>query len=186
MDADALAVIATELKRIAQAIAPQTLGFGQGPKQVRHIYCNHKQGGVWYFLDEHMKPVNIEHAALTGYVRCLEFKAAIDQGEKAFNLNCTLEAEHFYVLESESTAQFSKGLLSVIAQLTPQELQQALTIVPQVTICDAEVLTCEVYQGNKLVYAPHDEMTNWKEVSKTAIHAVKLANEDELPPVLNA
>jgi hypothetical protein len=186
MDTDALTAIALELKRIAQAIAPQTLGFGRGPKQVKHIYCNHKQGGVWYFMDEHMNPISIEHEALTGYIRCLEFKAAIDQDAKVFNLNCTLEAEHFYVLESESTAHFSKALLSAIIQLTPSELRQALTIVPQMTILGVEVLCCEVYRGDRLISAPYDEMTNWKEVSKTAVNAVKLANEDKPPQSLHA
>ena len=90
------------------------------------------------------------------------------------------------MLESESTGYFSKGLLSAIAQLTPSELQQPLTVVPQVTILGEEVLSCEVYQGDRQVYAPYDEMTVWKEVSKTAINAVKLANGGDLPQSIQA
>jgi hypothetical protein len=186
MNPDALALIAIELNRIAQAITPrpQTLGFGLGPKQVRHVYCNRQDAWGWHFRDEHRNPIVIEHEALTGYVRHLEFKAAIDQGEKVFNLNCTIEAEHFYVLQSESTAQFSKGLLSAITQLTPSELQQPVTIVPQVILCDTEVLTCQIYQGDRLVFAPYDETTDWKRVSRAAVNAVKLTNDGRLSHAL--
>jgi hypothetical protein len=185
MNPDILNAIATQVKRIAQTEAPprQRLGFGPGPKLIRHVYCNLKHGGSWYFMDENRNPIVIEHEALTGFVRELEFTPAINQDQMVFNLNCTLEADALYVLVSESTAQFSKALLSAIAQLTPSELQQPLTIVPQVLTLGDEVLSCEVYQGNRLVSAPYDEMTNWKEVSKTAVNAVKLANEDEFPQI---
>jgi hypothetical protein len=188
MNPDTLNAIATQVQRIAQAVIPkpQTLGFGRGPKQVRYVYCNRQDAWGWHFKDEQHNPISIEHEALTGYVRCLEFKAAIDQGEKVFNLHCTLEADALYVLVSESTAHFSKALLSAIAQLPLSQLQQPLTIVPQVVTLGDEVLSCEVYQGNRLLCAPYDEMTNWKEVSKTAVNAVKLAQEDELPQRIQA
>jgi hypothetical protein len=182
MNPDTLNAIATQVKRIAQTEAPprQRLGFGPGPKQIRHVYCNLKHGGSWYFMDENRNPIVIEHEALTGFIRELEFKAAIDQGEKVFNLHCTIEADELYLLESESTAHFSKVLLSAIAQLTLSQLQQSLTIVPQVVILGDEVLSCEVYQGDRLVYAPYDETTDWKGVSRAAVNAVKLANEGGL------
>ena len=185
MNPDILKAIAVDVKRIAQAIAPhqQRLGFGARPKQIRHVYCKLTPDGVWHLMDIDHNPIVIKHEALTGYVRELEFKAAIDQGEKVFYLNCTLEADEFYVLESESTSHFSKAVLSAIAKLTSSELQQPLTIVPQVISLIEEVLTCQVYQGDRLIYAPYDEMTNWKEVSKTAVNTVKLANEDELSQI---
>ena len=182
MNPDILNEIAAEVKRIAQAIAPhrQKLGFGLRPKQIRQVYCTLKHGGVWHFMDEANNPIVIEHEALTGYVRELEFKAAIDQGEKVFYLNCTLEADELYVVESESTAHFSKALLSAIAKLTSSELHQPLTIVPQVISLVEEVLTCQVYQGDRLVYAPYDQTTDWKGVSREAVNAVKLANAEGL------
>jgi hypothetical protein len=186
MNPDTLNAISAQVKRIAQTEAPprQRLGFGPGPKLIRHVYCNLKHGGSWYFMDENRNPIVIEHEALTGYVREIEFTPAINQDQMVFNLNCTLESNALYVLVSESTAQFSKGLLSAIAQLTPSELQQPLTIVPQVSAGDEEVLTCEVYRGDRLVSAPYDETTDWKRVSQAAVNAVKLTNDGRLSHAL--
>jgi hypothetical protein len=181
MDIAALNEIATEVKRIARSgTAPQqTLGFGSGPKRLRHVYCDHKHGGLWYFLDEQSNPIAIEHKSLTGYVRHLEFKAALHQGEKVFTLNCTIEADRFYVLVSESTAHFSKALLSAIAQLTIAKLRQPLTVVPQIVILGEEVLSCQVYQGDRQVFAHYGETTDWRGLSRAAVNAVKLANQEE-------
>ena len=66
MDAEGLNAIALELRRIADAKAPQQLlGFGQAPKSQMYVFCNRKHGGVWYNLNEQSQPVNIEHPALT-------------------------------------------------------------------------------------------------------------------------
>jgi hypothetical protein len=180
MNEVALNMIATELRRIADAMTPvqQSLGFGPAPKQIRHVYCDRKHGGLWYTLDTLNNPTVIEHRALTGYVRSLEFKASIDQGAKVYTLYCTLEADNFYVLESLSTAHFSKGLLSAIAVLTPEQLQQPITVVPQVLPESEDVLYCQVYQGERQVIAPYDEQTDWKRVSKTALNSVKLATSE--------
>jgi hypothetical protein len=106
MNDAALNAIATELRRIADAMTPvqPSLGFGPAPKQVRHISCDRKQGGLWYTLDKLNNPTVIEQEALMGYICSLEFKASIDQGAKVYTLYCTLEADNFYVLESLSTA----------------------------------------------------------------------------------
>jgi hypothetical protein len=179
MNPDILNEIAAEVKRIALAESPQRLGFGAKRKHTKHVHCNLKHGGVWHFMDEANNPIVIEHEALTGYVRALEFKPAIDQGEKVFNLSCTLEADEFYVLESESTSHFSKALLSAIAKLKSSELQQPLTLVPQVISLIEEVLTCQVYQGDRLVYAPYDQTMDWKGVSREAVNSVKLVNGEK-------
>jgi hypothetical protein len=180
MNEAALNTIATELRRIADAMTPvqPSLGFGPAPKQVMPVYCDRKQGGFWYTLDTLNNPIVIEQEALTGYVRSLEFKASIDQGAKVYTLYCTLEADNFYVLESLSTAHFSKGLLSAIALLTPEQLQQPIIVAPYVLPESEDVLYCQVYQGEHLIVAPYDEQTDMKQVSKTALNGVKLATSE--------
>jgi hypothetical protein len=186
MDAASLNAIALELRRIADAKAPrQLLGFGPAPKSQVYVFCNRKHGGVWYSLDDKSHPINIEHPALTGIIRKLEFKETIRRNEKSHKLHCYIEADRLYVLESSATAHFSKGLLNAIALLTPSELKQMVTIVPQPSTENPEVLFCNLYQGDKQVFAPYDEQTDWKRVSRTAIDAVKAAN-DEAPAMATA
>jgi hypothetical protein len=177
MDTQALNAIAAELRRIADAKAPQQLlGFGPAPKTQVYVFCNRKHGGVWYTLNEQSQPVNIEHPALTGYIRKLEFKETIRRNEKSHKLHCYVEADRLYVLESSATAHFSKGLLNAIALLSAQDLQQPLTIHPQASTENAEVLFCNLYQGDRQVFAPYDDQTDWKRVSRAAIDVVKAAH----------
>jgi hypothetical protein len=177
-EAQALASIAQELRQIKEALAPtkQVLGFGAAPKNQVYVFCNRKNGGLWYTLNSESQPVNIEHSALTGVIRKLEFKETVRRGEKSHKLHCYIEADQLYVLEGSAVAHFSKGLLSAIAFLSPEQLRQPLTIVPQPSTENAEVLFCNVYQGDKQVFAPYDDQTDWKRVSRTAIDGVKAAN----------
>jgi hypothetical protein len=183
-EAQALAAIAQELRQIKEALAPtkQVLGFGPAPKSQIYIFCNRKNGGVWYTLDSESQPVNIEQQALTGHIRKLEFKETVRRGEKSHKLHCYIEADQLYVLEGSAAAHFSKGLLSAIAFLTPEQLRQPLTIAPQPSTENAEVLFCNVYQDDKQVFAPYDDQTDWKRVSRNAIDVVRAAN-DEAPAV---
>jgi hypothetical protein len=175
---DALQAIAHDIHRIADAQSPakQTLGFGPAPKNQVYVFCNRKHGGVWYTLNSESQPVNIEQQALTGHIRKLEFKETVRRGEKSHKLHCYIEADQLYVLEGSAVAHFSKGLLSVIAFLSPEQLRQPLTIVPQPSTENAEVLFCNVYLDEKQVFAPYDDQTDWKRVSRTAIDGVKAAN----------
>jgi hypothetical protein len=177
-EAQALEAIALELRLMREARTPstQTLGFGPAPKGEIYVFCNRNNGGVWYTLDENSKPVIIEEQALTGYVRKLEFKETIRRNEKSHKLHCYIEADRMYVLESTATVHFSKGLLNTIALLSPEELREPITVVPQPSTQNAEVLFCNIYQGDKQVFAPYDDATDWKRVSRTAKDNVGLAN----------
>lgn len=177
-EAQALTAIAHDIHRIADAKSPtkQTLGFGPAPKSQVYVFCNRKNGGVWYTLNSQSQSVNIEHPALTGIIRKLEFKETVRRGEKSHKLHCIIEADQLYVLEGSATAHFSKGLLSAIAFLAPEQLKQPLTIVPQPSTENGEVLFCNLYQGDKQVFAPYDDQTNWKLASRAAIDAVRVAN----------
>jgi hypothetical protein len=183
-EAQALEAIALELRLMREAQTPSTqiLGFGPAPKTQMYIFCNRKHGGVWYSLNEQSQPVNIEHPALTGIIRKLEFKETIRRNEKTHKLHCYIEADRLYVLESSATVHFSKGLLSAIAQIPPSELKQPITIVPQPSTENPEVLFGNLYQGDKQVFAPYDENTDWKRVSRTAKNNVGLANDEAPAP----
>ncbi len=177
MEYPALEAIAEALRQIADSKTPkQPLGFGPAPKTQVYVFCNRKHGGIWYTLNDQSQPVNIEHPALTGYIRKLEFKETIRRNEKSHKLHCYIESDKFYVLESSATAHFSKGLLSALASLSSETLQQPLTICPQASTENAEVLFCNLYEGDRQVFAPYDDQTDWKRVSRAAIDHVKDAN----------
>jgi hypothetical protein len=180
MDTEILQAIAHDIHRIAEAQTPtkQTLGFGPAPKSQVYVFCNRKNGGCWYTLDSASQPVNIEQQALTGHIRKLEFKETVRRGEKSHKLHCTIEGDQLYVLEGSAAAHFSKGLLSALASLTPEQLRQPLTIVPQPSTENAEVLFCNVYQDDKQVFAPYDDQTDWKLTSRAAIDGVRVANDE--------
>lgn len=177
-EAQALVAIAQAIEHLTEALAPskQLLGFGAAPRTTQYVFCNRTHGGVWYTLDSQNQPVNIEHQALTGYIRKLEFVKAQRRGKEVCKLHCTVEAEQTYVLESAHDSNFSKGLLSGIAALPPEQLKQPLTIVPQPSAQQAEVLFCNVYQCDRQVFAPYDDQTDWRLCSRAAIDAVKAAN----------
>jgi hypothetical protein len=180
MDTEALQAIAHELRRIADAQSPakQTLGFGPAPKSQVYVFCNRKHGGVWYTLNSENQPVNIEQPALTGYIRKLEFKEKVRRNEKSHKLHCTIEADQLYVLEGSAVAHFSKGLLSAIVFLSPEQLKQPITIVPQPSTENGEVLFCNVYLDDKQIFAPYDDQTDWKLASRAAIDGVRVANSE--------
>jgi hypothetical protein len=185
MDTEILKAIAHELHRIADAQSPanQTLGFGAAPKSQVYVFCNRKNGGLWYTLDSESQPIHIEHQSLTGYVRKLEFKETVRRNEKSHKLHCTIEADQLYILEGSAKAHFCKGLLSAIAFLSPEQLKHPITLVPQPSTENAEVLFCNVYQDDKQVFAPYDDQTNWKLASRTAIDAVRVANGEAVAGV---
>ena len=186
MNEQALERIAQQLEQIAEALAPtkQLLGFGAAPKSQVWVFCNRTKGGCWYTLDSQSQPVVIEQQALTGYIRKLEFKETTRRNEKSHKLHCTIEADQLYVLESSSKAHFSKGLMSVLALLPPSALKQPLTIVPQPSTENGEVLFCNVYQGSKQIFAPYDDQTNWKTAAKAAVEAIRIVNGESQAPAI--
>jgi hypothetical protein len=187
-EAEALEKILKELQQLRADLVPtkQTLGFGAAPRSEVWVFCNREKGGLWYTLDSQGQAVDIEHSALTGYIRKLEFTKPVRRGEETDKLNCIIEGDKLYVLESGAAVQFSKGLLSAIASLSPDALKQPITIVPEPSAKNEEVLFCNIYQGDEQVFAPYDEQTNWRKVSRTAIDTVKAANSEAFVELLPA
>ncbi len=186
MDTEALSAIAQQLQRIAEALAPasqQKLGFGDAPKKIIYVFCNRNKGGLWYTLNSQSQPVIIQHQSLTGYVRELEFVTTRRRNEPSNKLHCIVEAnQNTYILESKHDSNFSKGLLSAIAKLTPEALRQPLTIVPEPSSKLPEVLFSNVYQNGKQIFGQYDEQTDWKRVSRAALDVVRAANPETAAP----
>jgi hypothetical protein len=178
MQIQALEAIAQTLRELKEAIAPShnALGFGAAPKSQIFVFCNRSKGGIWYTLNGQNQPENIEHPGLTGYIRKLEFKQVERRKEETHKLHCHIDAGKYYVLESGSKSHFTKGLLSAIASTPYDELMKPITICPQPSTENGEVLFCNVYQGEHQVFAPYDDKTDWKLLAKTAKDNVRLAN----------
>jgi hypothetical protein len=179
-EAEALEKILKELQQLRAELAPakQSLGFGTAPKSQVYVFCNRRNGGLWYSLDSQSQPVNIEHSALTGYIRKLEFKETVRRNEKSHKLHCIIEADCLYCLESSSKAHFSKGLMNAIASMTPEALKQPITLVPEASAKNEEVLFCNVYQDSKQIFASYDDQTDWKLAARAAVEAVQIANRE--------
>jgi hypothetical protein len=162
MDPASLNAIALELRRIADAKAPrQLLGFGPAPRTTQFIFCNRKNGGLWYKLNEQSQPVIIEQPALSG--------------KDTPKLHCHIEADTHYTLESGHDSLFSKELLSAIAFTSPKDLREPITI--EVQAADNEtVLFCNVWVNSQRVMASFDDQTDWKLAARAAIDAVRVAN----------
>jgi hypothetical protein len=165
---------------VAEAIAPkQTLGFGSAPKAEVWIFCNRDKGGLWYLLDNQSQSVNIEHSALTGYIRKVEFKKVIRRDKEVDKFYCIIEGDQRYILESGSSVHFTKGILSAIAEMSEEQLKQPISIVPSASTQNEEVLFANIYQNEKQVFAPYNDQTDWRAVSIKAIKALRAINPQE-------
>lgn len=151
----------------------QKLGFCQSPRP-RYIYCNRSQSGLWYWLDDTRKVVNIPETALCGRLEKLEFKQVERRGKDTWKIHLHVMADRYYLLEAGYDSTFSKCLLSALSVMSPQQIQQPVTLEVQAAESD-EVLFLRVYAGGELIFAPWDENTTWKVVAKRAMSNVEQA-----------
>jgi phage pi2 protein 07 len=161
----------------------QPLGFSEAPRP-RYIYCNRSQNGLWYWLNDAREVVPIPQTALTCLIDKLEFKQVERRGKDTWKIHLHVRADRRYILEAGYDSNFSKSLLSALSVMTPQQLQQPITIELQAAEADG-VLFCRVYANGELVFAPWDESTTWKVVAKRAIANVELASNGRLRNELN-
>jgi hypothetical protein len=177
-----LASIAASLEAIAHPQqSAKALGFCEAPRESLYVFCNRKHGGVWYSLDENSNPTVIEHGALEGYLKDLKFekvsRKAGRNAEEVSKLHIVIEGDRRYTLECGAQTQFSKGVLSAIATLTPEAIsKQTITLVPSPSTDSDDVLFCNVYTGGQRIYAPYDSQTDFRKVAGTALNMVELAN----------
>jgi hypothetical protein len=149
------------------------------PKSEVWVFCNREKGGLWYRLNSQGESINIEAPCLTGYIRRLEFTKPLRRGKETDKLNCIVESDNRYVLESGALVQFSKGLLNAIASMSEEQLSRPVSLVPEASTKNEEVLFCNVYQDEKQIFAPYDEGTEWKPVCRMALDKIKVLNPQE-------
>ena len=156
----------------------RNLGFGESPK-ARFIYCNRSNNCLWYWLNDAREVVPISHSALTCYVEKLEFRQVERRGKETWKTHLHVRGDRRYILEAGYDSNFSKSLLSALAALTPEQLQQTITIEAQAADSD-EVLFCRAYINGDLIFAPWDEQTDWRFIAKRAIANIEAANGERL------
>lgn len=167
----AMDAIARSLEAIANCLMQQEqLGFGLTPGK-RLIYCNGFEGQSWYYLNEQQQALPIVAPALTCRVQFLEFR----HKQQSWKTHCHVQADRPYCLESDYNSPFSKSLLLAIASLTPEQLQQPITI-EALPATDPTGLTCRVYVGGTQVLNQFGKTPKWKEVARQAINHVEIAN----------
>ena len=142
------------------------LGFGESPSGLA-IFCNRANTNTWYTLNSDTQPVELPYPALTGYLTSIEFIKGVYKKKPTCKLRFRMMAHRPCTLEAGSESTFTKGFLSAIASLTPEQLHNPITI--EAIPADGEnVLFCAVWLGTQKVYQPWDEQTNWREVAKKA------------------
>lgn len=154
----------------------QPLGFGMAPRP-KYIYCNRSQGGLWYTLSEAVDrtPQPIPQTALTCLVERLEFKQVERRGKETWKTHLHVKADRHYILEAGYDSNFSRSLLSSLATMTPEQLQQPITIEVQAGSPD-EVLFCRVYADGEPIFAPWDDQSDWRKIARRAIAVVEEAH----------
>ena len=174
MDSQETEILIATLTQLVSALNKPRLGFHSDAGTTR-VYCNRSNGCLWYTLKDGDTPVEIQHTALTGYLRELKFERVQRRGKEVCKLLITIDADGKYLLESGHDAHFSKCVLSAIALLTLQEASKPITI--SVSPGDEDsVLFARIYAGNEYIKASYGEDTNFREISKRAIAVVKAAN----------
>lgn len=171
-----LASIAASLESIALSLSKpeQPLGFGASPRP-QYIYCNRSNNCLWYWLDDDRAIVPITKTALTCYLEKLEFKQVERRGKETWKTHLHVRGDRRYILEAGYDSNFSKGLLSALATASHQWLKQPVTIEVQAADSD-EVLFCRFYVNGEAIFAPWDEQTDWRAISRQAIDNIELAN----------
>ncbi len=136
------------------------------PGTVR-VYCNRDRcpGALWYTVVDG-NPVPFPYKAIRGYLKGLKFEQVERRGKLTWKMYTTLSCG--YELESGYDSVFSRGLLSAIAALTPDQVQQPVAI--GVAAGDDEsVLLCRLWLADDSpLFVKWDEQTDWRVVAQTA------------------
>ncbi|MGR3280193.1 hypothetical protein ACSYAD_34645 [Acaryochloris marina NIES-2412] len=150
-----------------QQASIRPLGFGESPCGLA-IFCNRANTNTWYTLNQASQPEELPYPALTGYLISIEFIPKEFRGKTSHKLRFKMMAHRPCTLEAGSESTFTKGFLSAIASLTPEQLRSPITI--EVIPADEEtVLFCSVWILGQKVFQGWDEQTDWREVAKKAM-----------------
>ena len=142
------------------------LGFGESPSGLA-IFCNRANTNTWYTLSQDSQPVELPYPALTGYLTSIEFVPKQFKGKTSHKLRFKILAHRPCTLEAGSESTFTKGFLSAISSLTPEQLRSPITI-EAIPADEETVLFCAIWSGGQKVRTQWDEPTNWREVARKA------------------
>lgn len=173
LNSELLLQILNELKKLNN---PQPLGLLESGIK---IYCNRRNAPyLWYRIaSDRQTVIGIEQTAIRGYVKDLKIEDRERRGKEVPKLLLRLQADKSYWLESGVDSNFTKGLLAAISSLSPEELQEPITIAVKAGDDDESVLFCRVYTAQGLVFQPYNGSTEWEVVTQIAIDNVKAANK---------
>lgn len=160
------------LTKILHALDRPELGLLDTPPGTQRIYCNRDRcpNALWYRLDASREPVGLSAKAIRGYLRQLHFEQVERRGKQKWKMYTLLDCgDRSFELESGYDATFSKGVISAIASLTPQQLQQPISI-GVAPGDDESVLLSRVWLGDgSPIFVKWDSDTDWRALSKRAI-----------------
>lgn len=142
------------------------LGFGESPSGLA-IFCNRANTNTWYTLSQDSQPVELPYPALTGYLISIEFIKGEFKKKPTCKLRFKMMAHRPCTLEAGAESTFTKGFLSAIASLTPEQLRSPI-VIEAVPADEETVLFCKVWSGGQKVRTRWDETTDWKVVARRA------------------
>ena len=143
------------------------LGFGESPSGLA-IFCNRANTNTWYTLNQASQPEELPYPALTGYLTRIEFIKTEYKGKPKTKLRFKMMAHRPCTLEAGSESTFTKGFLSAIASLTPEQLRSPITI-EAIPADEEKVLFCSVWLMGQKAFQAWDDQTNWREVARKAM-----------------
>lgn len=155
------------LRQILEALSKPKLGFTDAPSTF-WIYANRSNNCLWYTIVNGNEIVPLEAAALTAYLQEIKFEKVTRRNKEEIKLRVYLKGDRSYCIESGHDTNFSKGLLSCIVALNIEQVLNApITICPTAG-ADDSVLFCRCYYKDKLIFAPYNEHTDWRNVAMRA------------------
>jgi len=161
------------LQQILAKLDTPRLGLHDQAGAMR-IYANRSNGCLWYTVTDGTV-IPITQTALTAYLTDISFPKLERRGRETVKLQAFFQGDRPYIVEAGHDSNFSKGFLSAVAQLTPAQLQQPLTLTPQAG-SDDSVLFCRVFSNGELIKGLYGEDTDWRTVAQAAIAAVRSAH----------
>ena len=164
------------LRALLAAQDKPALGFrDRPPGSPQWVFIGRHGDDCWYTLDKDSQPVPIAHRALTGWVIGLSFEKVTRRGKDVQKLNVTLKTDaHTYILSTGHDTCFAKSLLTSLAIVTPDQLQQPITL------CvapgeDESIVWCRLYAPEYVKAPQFDQDTDFRPIAQTAIATVRSA-----------
>lgn len=180
-EAQLLAAIVAQTEVLSQILAylkQPKLGLGEAPSVV-WMYANRSNNCLWYTV-QNGEPRPVNGSAVTGYLEDLRIETVERRGKQVVKVQAFIRGDRVYCVESGHESHFGKGLLAIVASLTPEQLRQPITLCPQAGEDDS-VLFCRAYMGGQPVKTTYNESTDWAATTAQAQRNVQQVNPQGQP-----